>query len=345
MEESKRYHIRKQAWSICGWAAIVLAVLCMLGLVVALIMLGLGNEHIALLGILCGAFAGGALLCGLSGFFSVRRGEFWFSRELDALERADSEDSFFVGEDTMVTFGEGAALLHNSERSVSVPYAEMRFFSVCNRRKPREKGEWSVLMEVPASYVMKKTKKGEPPVLVRTEGKPRLYAVLQKYGLTLLGEQRGEEARTRFTKLRTFSLPDRAKRKKSLWLMLLGVAVAGAGVGLLFYIQALGAPVIVVGGYIVLRALASYLRAKRVFAVYREGLYLAELTLRDSFFLKWEEIVSLVPAEAEKQEILRAHCLYGAYDFPRPEGAYEYLKEQFPGKCGEGHMRGEGEGR
>ena len=37
-----------------------------------------------------------------------------------------------------------------------------------------------MLIEVPASYVMKRAKKEEAPVLVQADGKERLYAVLRK---------------------------------------------------------------------------------------------------------------------------------------------------------------------
>lgn len=338
MEEVKKYHLRAKINGGFGWAFIVTALVAMAGLVVSLIMLGLGNEHMFLLGILAGSFAGGALLCGLFGYLLVREGEIIHRRELDALERADGEESFFIGEDTMVTFEEEGISIHNSERAISVPYKELRFISVCTRRKPQEKGEWSVLIETPASYVVKKAKKGEPPVLIQAEGKERLYRALERHSIVLLGEKReaqnAQNGAQKFTRMQKYDLPDRAKRKRALWFLLLGVLLTGGGVGLMFYMSAIGAPVIVVGGYIVLRAIASYQRGKRVFAVYREGLYLAELSSRDSFFLKWGEIEKIVPAEAEKQEILRANCLYGAYDLPRPEGAYEYLKAHFPEKCG-----------
>ena len=336
MEESKRCHRFGKVWGAFGWIFIVLALLCMAGLVVSLIMFGLGNEQMFLLGILSGAFTGGAALFGAAGFFAVKRGELWLARERDALERSDGEESFFIGEDTLATFGESGLNIHNKERRVEVPYGEVRFVSVCTRRKPREKGEWSVLMEIPAIYLLKKAKKNEPPVLIQADAKERLCQTLQRHGLLLLGERRKEEEKTKkFTRMRKFDLPDREKRKRALWMLLLGALLTGGGVGLLFYMTAIGAPVIVVGGYIVLRAIASYQRGKRVFAVYREGLYLAELSSRDSFFLKWEEIGSLSAAEAEKQEIIRAECLYGAYDFPRPDGAYEYIKENFPDKCAE----------
>ncbi len=337
MEESKKYHLRAKINDGFGWAFIVIALVAMAGLVVCLIMLGLGNEHMFLLGILAGGFAGGALLCGLLGYLLVRKGEALHRLERDALERADGEESFFIGEDTMVTFGEEGISIHNSERAIAVPYGELRFLSVCTRRKPREKGEWSVLIETPASYVVKKAKKGEPPVLIQAEGKERLYRALEKHSLVLLGEKEAQKAQNgaqKFTRMQKYDLPDRAKRKRALWFLLLGVLLTGGGVGLMFYMSAIGAPVIVVGGYIILRAIASYQRGKRVFAVYREGLYLAELSSRDSFFLKWEEVEEIVPAEAEKQKILRANCLYGAYDLPRPDGAYEYLKAHFPEKCG-----------
>ncbi len=336
MDERKHYRICAKVWEVFGWSAVVLALLGMAGLVVSLIMLGLGNEHVFQLAIACGSFAGAALLFGSGGYLCLRAGEKYRTLELDATERADSEESFFVGEGTLATFAEGGLEIHGEGgKRVSVPYGAIRLFSVCTRPKPKEKGAWSVLIEVPAVYLLKKAKPEEPPVLIQAEGKKRLYDTLHRRGLSLLGEPPAERPeKKKFTLLKKFNLPDKAKRKRALLFLLLGAVLAGGGVGLCFYKTVIGAPVIVVGGYILLRAVFSYWRAKRVLGVYREGLYLSELTSRESFFLKWEEMENLVPAEAEGKQTLRANCPYGAYDFPRPEGAYEYLEERFPDKCG-----------
>lgn len=342
MEESKRFRKYAKIWGAFGWTFIILALLGMLGLVVAFIMLGLGVGRAGLLGVLSGSFGGGAVLCGVLGYLTVKRGEHFSDLALDAEERADSEDSFFVGEGTLASFGEEELVIHGEkDKKICVPYREIRVFSVCVRVKPREKGEWSVLVELPARYLVKKAKKEDPPVLVQTEGKERLYQTLKKRGLELLGEPPANRAKKpeKFTRMRKFELPDRKKRKTKLLLAALGGAVVCGGIGLAFYMLSLGAVVAVIGLYVLGRALVGYAQAKRVFAVYEEGLYLKELSLQDSFFLKWEEIVSLKAAEVEKQPAVRAECLYGAYDFPRPDGAYEYLKEKFPDKCG----RSEGE--
>lgn len=334
MQESRKYQKRAKIWGAAGWSFVILALLGMVGLIVVLIMLGFGNENTPLLAVLCGVFVAAAGGCGGLGAFALLRGERSHRAALDALEREDSEESFFVGEDTLATFREDALVIHSEKKKIVVPYGEIRLFSVCTRRKPKEKGEWSVLIELPASYVLKKAKKEEPPVLIQTDGKERLYRTLERRSLVLLGEPpAGQESREKYTRLRDFAIPDPEKRKHCLLLAALGAVLTGGGVGFAFYMAPAGAAVAVAGAYVLGRAIWNYTRAKRVLSVYREGLYLKELTGRDSFFLKWAEIVSLSATEGEKGAI-RAECPYGAYDFPRPSGAYEYLKERFPDKCG-----------
>ncbi len=336
MEESKRCRIHRKIWGAFGWTCIVIALLCMVGLLVVLVMIGLGNERMLLLGSLCAGTAGGAALFGLAGLLSVRRNEMWYGRETDALERADGEDSFFIGEETLATFEKDALVIHGGKQKTAVPYEKIRLFSVCTRRRAREKGEWSVLIEVPASYVMKRAKKEEAPVLVQADGKERLYAVLRKRGLELLGELPGKDGaqEKKFHRLEKFDLPDPKKRKRSLLFMLLGGAAVCGSVGVAFLTVPVGAVIAVAGLYLLGRSAVNFLCAKQTLAVYGEGLYFKGNSLRESFFLKWEEIVSLKPAETEIA-VIRAECLYGAYDIPRPVGAYEYLKEKFPEKCAE----------
>lgn len=321
----------RRFWSMLGWGCILLGAGCLIGVVVTFLLLGLGNTEVLLLGSLCGGFTGGVLLLGLLGMFGVRQSGRLGLRELDALERADSEDSFFVGEGTLITFGEGQALLHRAseKKKILLPYAELRFFAVCIRKAPRDRGEDSVVIEVPAHYLAKngKADKDAPPALIQTEGKPRLYACLQKYGLELIGKSEKGSGK-KFTLRKKFTLPDRRKRKQALVYLGLSVLCLALGIGLAFWNAALGAVVTAMGLYFIFRAALSYFRSGRVLAVYEEGLFWKE----DPVFLKWEEIVRVFRC-GERE--LQVECPYGAYCFPLPEGAFEEISRRYPQKCKE----------
>lgn len=337
-----RYRARRKAASAFGWVFVALTTCGLLGLIVCLILIGLGKASETLLTILCCLFPGGIVVFGLAAFGTMRLATALEKKERDCLERADGENSFFVGEGTLATFCEtalrirGAAAGGKREKTIAVPYGEMRFFSVCTRRAPKEKGEWSVVLEIPMKYLAKdgKRKQDEPPALIQTDGKPRLYETLKAYNLTLLGEPPIRGGVKKYKRLRRFVLPDADKRKKAWLIAGLGAALIAGGIAAaLCWNTTVGSVVAVVGAYLAIQGGLSYARAKSVFSVYREGIYWKERTQIDNMFLKWEEIVRLSPFERDGLPFLKAECLYGAYEYPNVNGAYEYLKEKFPEKC------------
>ena len=173
IRQAERAAKRRKALTALAWTAAILALLLVIGAIVCLVMLGLGNQNFYLLGFLAlGGMLGAAALGGV-GFALFRASVKAEETERDFLERADSEESFTVGEGTLATFSEDALVLHGQdrekkERRIRVPYKEMRFFSVLVRHAPKEKGEWRILFEIPAHYLSKKPQKGEPPALIET---------------------------------------------------------------------------------------------------------------------------------------------------------------------------------
>lgn len=320
-----------------GMGLAVFGLLCLCGLVVSLLLLGLKEDGLVLYASLCGGFAGGAAVFGLLGFFVLRRGVVYAERELDVLERADSEESFFVGEDTLARFKKESLVIKGAQDArAEIPYTEMRFFSVCARTKPCERGEWSVLMEFPARYLDKKSKQDAPPVLIQTNAKERLYTCLKSHALTLEGElpQEGKDTK-RYVRMQKFVSPLPEKRKRALIILLVGAAAFCGGIGIAFLQTVIGTVVAFAGGYALLRGAISLPKARRTLAVYEEGIFLKEPDARESCFLKWGEIVRLRPAEGQNGAAIRVECPYGEYEFPRPAGAYEFLREHFPDKCEE----------
>ena len=322
----------------------VLAVLLMIAVVVLVLVLELkerSEEMRRLLYVLTGAFAGGAVVSALLGFLLGKLSQKAYEEERDFLERWDSEDSFFVGESTLATFTEKGVRLHSSERKevISVPKAELRFFSVCTRHRAKERGEWSVAIEIPARYLAKKPEAGAPPVLVQADGKERLYTCLEKYGMPLLGEAplRGTApSKQKFAQKKAYSIPDAAKRRRALVLMGLGVLLFAGGIALaLTLMPSTGAVVAVLGGFIGGRATFSFVRARRTLAVYDEGILWREENFFDSVFLKWDEIERLESENRDGTSFLKVDCAYGSYHFMNPQGAYEYIQAVQPEKCAE----------
>lgn len=343
-EQEKRARtlsLRHRLFAALAFAFAILALLLLIGVVVIVFLLEFTSVSDVLLATIALSFAAGALLCAPAAYLLSRFAMKQEKRCEDFAERCDSPESFFVGEGTLATFGEGGLLLHaaDKEKQTFVPYAEMRFFSVCTRRAPAEKGTWSVVFEIPAHYLRKDGKaKGEPPALIQTDSKPRLLATLERYGLELLGEQPEEPGKNvHFTPLKKFALPNAKKRRTALIILGMGAvfAVAGVPVAIFFNVTA-GGLIIAVGLFIAIRQTVAYMRARALFAVYKEGIYWRESDGPDRMFLKWEEISRLVPEEVERDgeryPVLTARCLYGDYRFPRPRGAIEYLAEVFPEK-------------
>lgn len=332
MMESARFQRQKKICSAFGWALIALAVASALGFLVGVALIGLVRDLEVTGACIAGGCAAGLLLFGFLGYFVMKRAEKFSRLELDALEREDGEESFFVGEGVLCTFGESGAVLHGEDaKRVEVPYSEIRFLSVCERREPRDRGEWSVLLEIPSRYLSKHKRRGDPPVLVMAEGKRRLYEALARHSLVLLGEQPHEGEDKLYEKRAEFVLPDRVKRRRTIVGMSAGGLLAAGGVGAAFWQPAFGAALSVVGLYLLFRSLIAFGNAKETVGFYLEGLYYRSPLRAECIFLRWEDISRVTFSDGR----MRAECVYGGYDFPCPAGAEEYFGEHHPEKCGE----------
>ncbi len=318
------------------------AIAALIGLLVVAIMIAVRENAETLLYILAGAFTGGALLFAGAAFLVARSTVTAQARESDLRELKDGVNSFFVGDGTLMTFEKEEIVIHDEanvhRERIHVPYKEMRFFSVCVRTRPRERGHLSVVIEIPVAYLAKegRARKSDSPALVETDGKERLYRCLEAHGLTLLGEapERGTRKQdVRFRAERKFFLPNRTKRRNALVLGGLGGALIVGGVLVaIFWEIALGAILAVGGLFIVGRATVSFLRGKGVLAAYDGGLYYADSGRTKRSFLKWEEILSFAHEDAEDEPVLLIRCLYGDCRYPAAKGAYEYLAARFPEK-------------
>ncbi len=330
-------------YSAVTYIAAVLAIACLIGIVVAVFMLNFGARSVEkdnLLYILSGSFAGGAALAALLTYLFSKLTTAAAARELDFRERLDGEESFFVGEGTLLTFGEKGITLHGEQdgngKTVFVPYEETRYISVCTRRRPREKGSWCVGIEIPVKYLSKKENDGGDKVLVQADAKERLYCAIEKHGLTLLGEQPNADRKTnvKFTPVKRFLLPNRNKRKSCLINLIIAAVCLGGGIALgILYSVSVGALLGAVGIVLGLRAGFSFFRAKAVFGVYREGVYWRESGGTESLFVKWDDIKKFDREEKNGYPVIILRCAYGSYSLPAASGAYECMKETEKQRC------------
>lgn len=327
-------HVRR-AVSIFAISSAVLAIALLIGAVVLCFLLEFTSVQEELLFILMGSFVAGTLLFAVAAYFLMKAAEAAQKRRNDFLERCDSEASFFVGEGTLATFGEDSLVLHaEGKEPIAVPYGEMRFLSVCTRRAAAERGEWSVVLSIPVRYLTK-GKKDDAPVLVQTEMKPRLLAVLKERGLALGGELPAGEKNRRFKAEKKFFLPHAKKRRNALLLLGAGILLAAACVPLwIFLDETFGAIAGMVGLILLGKGIHSLVRARAMLGIYPEGLFWRDTERTENVFLKWEEIGGLLAEEREGLPVLAVHCEYGAYRFPLPAGAWEYLEKRVPALCG-----------
>ncbi len=323
--------------SVLFYIFTAVAVLSLVGVIVTVIVFEFKN---GMSGVLCyaltGGFAGGSALGGCLAFLFAHLLHSADDRRLDYLERCDSPYSFFVGEGTLATFTETELILHGEGEnalSVHIPYGEARFFSVCSRRAPREKGEWCVVIELPARYLAKKNHPvpAEEKILVQADRKERLLQTLSLRNLTLLGEQKEASHKKKFTLKAKYLLPMSEKRRRALVLGGIGFVAAAAGIPLaIIWEPTVGSILAVIGIFVLGRATASFLRAKSVLQFYEEGLFWRDQNGMDRIFLKWEEIERIFRG---KEGSLEVRCMYGSYHLPDIAGAFEYLKEIRPEKC------------
>lgn len=323
----------------------VVAMLCFLAALVVLIVFEMGDfndKTKTLLYILAGSFAGGAVVFALLAFLFSKFMKSARDTELDFRERLHGQNCFFVGEGTLAEMAEDSMRVFAEDGSgeiLTVPFSEMRFFSVCTRNAPKEKGEWSVVFEIPVKYLAKQgmAKAGDPPALVETEAKERLYECLNARGLELLGEKREEKPQTApFTRVKKFDFPDKKSRQRALILLVIGAILAAAGVpSALFWNPTAGALFCFVGLFLLIRSAYNYATAKSVLSLYEEGIMWREKG-KGGIFLKWDEIITVGESEREGFRILDVTCLYGIYHFPNPEGVAKFVSERFPEKMEKG---------
>lgn len=348
IKQRERFCRRRRVCGIFGWIFGILAFSGMIGGAVLLVILGVGaqgEDRDFLFAAISAGLIGGAIAFGGAAFALFSASSRAEKGEKDCAERLDSEDSFFVGDGTLATFTADSLRLHaeapqKGSKVIRVPYSEMRFFSVCTRRAPKEKGEWSVVFEIPVKYLAKQGKadKGEAPALIQTDGKERLYTCLEKFGLELLGEAppRGETVKAeKFALRKKFVIPDKRKRKTAAIIAAIGLVAAVAGVVIGVKISsAVGSVLAVFGLFFAGKFTYNFFRAKSSLSVYREGLFWCEENRAESVFLKWEEIVKISAEQKDGLDFVRTECVYGAFRFPDAGGASEYIKEIYPEKCG-----------
>lgn len=215
-----------------------------------------------------------------------------------------------------------------------MPYGELRLFSVCTRRAPREKGEWSVVLELPARYLAKGGRaERDEKILVETDAKARLFRTIEERGLTLLGEKEGTPPK-KFRLMTKFLVPDTDRRRRSAVMTVLGALVAGAGIPVaVFWNATAGSFLTVIGFFLAVRCGAAFVNAKSVLAVYEEGIFWKDVRGAERIFLKWEEIGEVSREREGEKPALKLQCAYGAFRLPDVAGAFEYLREKFPDKC------------
>ncbi len=286
--------------------------------------------------ILLGSFLGGGAVSGGLAYLFSRLLKDADEARLDYAERCDSAESFYVGEGTLATFEKDSLLLHGengSGKAIRIPYAEVRLFSVCTRTAPKEKGEWSVVLELPSRYLAKDGKAGAgEKILVQTDAKQRLFDTISAHGLTLLGEKQGQASGKKYTLKAKYFVPVADKRRRALIMAILGFAVVAGGIGAIFWNATIGSFLAVIGMFLGLRGLMDFRGAKSLFSVYEEGIFWRDANGTDRIFLKWEEVVSISRETVGGTPVLKVQCGYGAYHLPDIDGVYEYLKETAPDK-------------
>ena len=323
---------RKALSTLCFIGAIA-GIALLIGMLITLFMAELGdygNDTKMLLYILTGSFGGAAVALALLAVLLSRMAQNALLVESDFIEQCDGENSFFVGEGTLATLGDGKVCLHSSGdgKTVFVPYEDLRLFSVCSRTRPSEKGEWSVLLEIPAKYLTKSGRDDGEKALVQTDAKPRLYECLKREGLPLIGEEYDPKPeKKKYTFVKKYVRPDKQKRSRALLFLILGAAAFVAGVPVAIWWEiTIGSVLSVLGAFVLGRAIFSYAAARGQLTLYREGMWWSDHKNRSaSVFLKWEEVESAKTEETENGEILSVHCAYGDYHFPAFDGAVEEI--------------------
>lgn len=319
----------------------ILSFLCLSGFIVTIFLLGTGKGGEQLVMILCLSFFAGGCAFGILGLLLFRRGDRLATEELDLLEREDGPYSFFVGEGTLATFEDENLRIHSRDgekKDIVVPYYDLKFYSICSRRLPKEQGVFSVVIGIPSRYFNNNAARDLPIVLIQTDGKDRLYDRLKELGLTLIGEKYTKEfSSQKFTREQKFEFWHPVRMRKALILMGIGALVLIGGIIAMIFWKGNTAPgsiMIVLGAYCGIRGTIALIRSKAILGLYREGIYYRDPENVNSVFLKWEEFSSVRITEKDGRKFLACTCPYGDYDLPYFEGAYQAIIKKYPAKAG-----------
>lgn len=373
---SSQINKRRRFFNVLFWTMAVLAIICIVGFLFCIIMMGLGSGNLVIYGTVSACFFAGTAVFALCAYPFFGKSDKLAVAELDALEREDDLYSFFVGEGTYVTFRKDELFLHGEpydemgvdeygkygmmrkRRTLSVPYYDIRFFSICTRRRPVDAGNWSIILQIPARYFNKGAVREARPILLQTDGKERLYLRMRELKLSPEGELPPEaltagqvtpetpetekkkpvrkapkKKAKKFTRLKKFVLADQKRRMKAFILLVIGVLfLAGGIVAAIFWDESVGGVIALVGGYMGVRALVAYVRAKAQFYLYEEGIYYSEPSGVDNVFLKWEEFSTVKTMVRDNKNRMRVQCPYGVYEFPVFAGALEEIFALHPEK-------------
>lgn len=323
----------------------IIAIACLIGVLICAVLLQTGDrtaERDFLFYLLTGIFAACAVVLAFAAFGVGVLGQHIQNAEMDYLERCCGEDCFYVGEGTVAQFGEKELFIRSESEKykktrIYVPYHDIVFHSVCTREKPREKGKWSVVLEIPSHYVMKRG--DSPKAFVETQGKERLYNTLAARGLQLKGEsplREGEKRPDKRYKATTkLVLPDAKKRRHNLIMM--GVSALMVVVGIVISVfwgdmTMPGALVSVLGIAMLARGTHGFVQAKGMLALGENGLYWKEsgAAVGEKIFLKWEVIDKIKYETIADKRYLAVVCPYGTYHLPDIAGAYEWIEKIRP---------------
>ncbi len=323
---------------ITTWIFIALLLAGFLGLIVTVIIAETGKDEATRLicYYVCFGCMGLVLLSIAGGVFAFKWGERARLFELDARERAVSDESFFIGEKTMLTFREKDVLLHADEsvkmKDIVVPYSEISFYSIRMRRSPKRKGERSVLLELPAKYLNKKAEKDAKPTLIAMEYKERLLGCIQKFSATLT--EASDESELPKPQ-RRFTIKIKQDNTKKYITLFVAIAFLVGGILLSIFLSELatvGYVLAAVGLFTLGRAVVQLVRGGTGFAVFTDGVLWMEQNRLDNLYLRWSEIKCYTRIEHQKQQFVRFDVEYGEYYFPDLNGLYRILSEQFPEK-------------
>jgi len=322
-----------------SWFFLALLVLSLIGLIVCVIMGEIKNQDIfwfisfgCIGGILL--FIGATLLC-------FKAAEKYRRIETDARERADSEDSYYIGEEYLATFTAAGLNIHGEKKEkkkplqIKIPYAEVRIFTVTVRRSPKAKGEEKVLLEIPSRFVKKGGSEGpKEKTLIELEAKERLFATLKKFSLDVIEGSRKDPA-SRGEKKLSVKLKRGLGERSGIVNIVFGAALFAAGVLVSIFakdVALLGYMLAVFGVVVTARGIFNTVAGNGALVVYEGGVYWKEKNRFERSYIPFDDIVTISRLSRESMSFVAFTCAFGTYHYPDLNGLYEGLKQLVPEK-------------